>query len=273
MRSMGGSIRLRIDDMDEARCRPAYLEDIFRSLEWLGLDWDLGPFSVAEHMAHFRQRQRLPMYQEALENLRSRGQLFACDCSRKDMMDASPDGSYPGTCREKKLPFDQPDQAWRMRTPWPLSETWRDHSLGQVKILVEESLRDLVLRKKDGWPAYQLSSLIDDIHYGTTHVVRGEDLLTSTACQRWLARELENGTFSDIHFYHHGLLVETNGEKLSKSAGASSLQSRYGAGESSAPLLLAFARWMGWNDFGGTGTEDLLAYVKESGKRLFIPRS
>jgi glutamyl/glutaminyl-tRNA synthetase len=211
-RRAGASILLRIDDLDRERVNPDYVQDIFGTLNFLQIPWDEGPRNYGDHEREFSQLHRLELYRGALEQLRKEGKLFACVCSRAKVMRDSGDGGYPGTCREMGLAFDSKDCNWRLRT-------------GGAELPAE--LRDFIVRKKDGFPAYQLTSVMDDLHFGIDLVVRGEDLRSSTLAQQWLAlqlgQELGSG-FERIHFHHHGLLMESGDRKLSKSAGATSVR-------------------------------------------------
>jgi glutamyl/glutaminyl-tRNA synthetase len=204
-RRCGAAILLRIDDLDRERVSREYVEDIFETLSFLGIPWDEGPRNFSEFERSWSQEHRLGMYMEALERLRGSGKVFACNCSRSKILRENPDGVYPGICREKGLSLDEEGCSWRVRTEG-----------------VE--MTDFVVRKKDGNPAYQLTSVIDDLHFGVDLVVRGDDLRASTAAQQWLAEELGLDAFRNIHFYHHRLLMASKNEKLSKSAGATSIR-------------------------------------------------
>lgn len=259
-RSAEGKLHLRIDDMDEDRVRPEYVEDIFRSLDWLGIDWDTGPETVTQHTAEFRQRLRMPLYQNYLLHLQQSGELFACTCSRKEIKQADPTGKYPGTCRNSEIAFDEPGGSWRIKTPWPSEESWEDAWMGDISAPLDPTLQDCILRKKDGLPAYQLTSIVDDLYYGVNTIVRGEDLLPSTMFQRWMIRHHTALDPDAISWVHHPLVLSDTGEKLSKSAGDISLQSKYQNGESSEKIIRKFAEWMNWDGFEGSTTVDLLAY-------------
>lgn len=259
-RANKGVLHLRIDDIDEARVRPEYIEDIFTSLEWLGIDWDQGPQSVTQHAAEFRQLHRLPMYRNYLRHLQENGHLFTCTCSRKEIKAINPDGRYPGTCREANLPFDQEDVSWRISTPWPLTEQWEDAWQGPTSASLTDSLYDCILRKKDGFPAYQITSIVDDLYFGINTVIRGEDLISSTVFQRWLMRHHTASDPDSISWAHHPLVLSPSGHKLSKSAGDTSLKSLYQCGESSEGIIRTFASWMNWVGFDGSTSADLLAY-------------
>jgi glutamyl-tRNA synthetase len=200
----GGTILLRIDDLDAERKRPEYVADIFESLEWLSLDFDNGPVSSEDFEKNWSQHHRLPLYFNVLRKLRATGLLFACRKSRREL--ASFAGGYPPEFRRQNCSLDDADVAWRIQTPpnFPLP--------------------DFVVRRRDGIPAYQLSSLVDDLHFGITHVIRGADLEASTQAQLYLAECLGETNFMKIKFLHHPLVADDRGEKLSKSEGASSLK-------------------------------------------------
>src|SRR5579863_4374209 len=198
-RRSGASILLRIDDLDRERVSREYVEDIFETLSFLGIPWDEGPRNFSEFEQSWSQAHRLGMYGEALDRLRESGKVFACDCSRSKILRENPDGVYPGSCREKGLSLDKEGCSWRVNT-----------SGADLPV----AMTDFVVQKKDGNPAYQLTSVIDDLHFGVDLVVRGEDLRASTTAQQWLAEELGQDAFRNIHFYHHRLLMASKGEKL-----------------------------------------------------------
>ncbi|WP_165871537.1 glutamate--tRNA ligase family protein [Flaviaesturariibacter flavus] len=220
----GARILLRIDDMDRARVRPEYVQDVFDTLRFLGIGWDEGPRGAGDFEQHWSQLRRLELYNEALRQLANEGAVFACNCSRADILRVSPDCSYPGTCRARMLPLDTPGAAWRLRTDdeEPLTVFLRNKE--NVRAALPAAQRDFIVRKKDGFPAYQLSSVADDRHFGIDFVVRGEDLWDSTLAQLYLARRLGWNDFCRTTFVHHGLIADDSGEKLSKSAGATSIR-------------------------------------------------
>lgn len=211
----GAGLLLRIDDLDAERKRPEYVQDIFESLDWLGLDRDEGPRSADDFEKNWSQHLRLPLYFNVLERLREKGLLFACRKSRRDL--APYGNAYPPGFRDQGLSLEDPDVAWRLKTPPGLA------------------LRDFAVRRRDGVPAYQVASVADDLYFGITHVIRGADLAESTDAQRFLARCLGEDKFLKINFLHHPLIINEHGEKLSKSAGASSLKAlREGGGGAEA---------------------------------------
>ncbi|OWP63548.1 hypothetical protein CDA63_08165 [Hymenobacter amundsenii] len=223
-RRAGGTLHLRIDDLDRARYRPAYLNNIFQTLDWLGLDYDHGPIGPDDFERHFSQQHRLPEYEAALQTARAAhpGLFYACRCSRAALArTATLAGRYPGTCRELQLPPDEPHAAWRARVPCNTTITFPDLAQGPQTAALAQELGDFVVRKKDGAAAYQVASVLDDGRLGVNFVVRGLDLLPSTAAQLWLAQYLPGQiSFEQTRFLHHGLVLDENGQKLSKSTQA-----------------------------------------------------
>ncbi|MEZ4807156.1 MAG: glutamate--tRNA ligase family protein [Flavobacteriales bacterium] len=230
----GATVLLRLDDLDEARVRPAYVEDVFRSLEWLGVRWDEGPSGPTDHAAHWKQRYRSGRYTELLAALQAKGVLYGCACSRREVRERSPDGVYTGTCRHLGLPLDD-RHSWRMRLDGDGLVEVPGLISGSRMIDLHGVMGDPVVRQRGmdgavGLPAYQVASLADDIDRAIDLIVRGEDLLASSACQRHLADVLGPGRFHAARFVHHPLLLDGSGGKLSKSAGALSLQAMRKAG-------------------------------------------
>jgi len=248
-RQTGAGILLRIDDLDRGRVSRDYVEDIFETLRFLGIPWDEGPRSFSEYERDYTQLRRMELYGEALRRLREEGKLFACTCSRTQVLRDSPDGGYAGRCRDKRIPLDTEGCNWRIRT--------------EVALPVE--MTDFVVRKRDGYPAYQLTSVIDDLHYGIDLVVRGKDLWDSTLAQQFLARELGRDEFGAIHFYHHLLVMDSGSEKLSKSAGATSVLWLRGQGVQPADIYTMIVRMLGM-DFQAGNWEELAEGIWGSGR-------
>ena len=203
-RRNNGRLLLRIDDLDADRKRSAFVQDVFDSLHWLELDWEEGPRDESDFEKNWSQHLRLSLYHSELQKLRETGLLFACRKSRSDLAPFA--GLYPETYREQGLSLDDPDVAWRIRTPEGFS------------------MPDFIVRRRDGLPAYQVASMVDDVHFNITHAIRGSDLEASTQAQRYLAQCTDESKFLKINFLHHPLLLDAEGEKLSKSAGSSSLK-------------------------------------------------
>ena len=245
-RSQGGKIHLRIDDLDAARYRDEYLEDIFETLHWLGLDWDSGPQSAEEFKVAYSQRLRLVRYQEALDALQAQRKLYACSCSREQIRcDAEAAGLrvYPGTCRDKDLKLDEDNHALRIRIRDSVKV--RDESGKVFDLHPERDMGDVVLRQKNGDPSYQLASVLDDEDAAVNFVVRGLDLMPSTGAQLALAHSLELKTLQQARFWHHALVSDDLGGKLSKSEGAESLRAIREKFSEPEILLRFFSRHMG----------------------------
>jgi glutamyl/glutaminyl-tRNA synthetase len=245
-RQQGGVLALRIDDLDNARFRQEYLQDIFDTLHFLGLDYDEGPRHPADFRLNYSQLHRLPLYHELLDRLAQQGLVYACPCSRTQIAAVSPEGLYPGTCRNKQLPLDTPGLAWRLRVPEGGVVAFQDLCLGEVEVPLGEVMPDFVIRRKDGVPAYQVASVVDDVRMGVNLVVRGQDLLSSTAAQLFLARLVGEEAFTKVRFVHHPLVQEPSGGKLSKSHDSLSLFEMRKRGVKPAEVWGMLARLLGW---------------------------
>ncbi len=233
----GADVLLRIDDMDRNRAEPYYISDIFDTLEFLGIEWQHGPRNTSEFQEQYSQLHRLPLYHDALKKLNASGLVYACTCSRAQLKGLV---GYPGTCRNKNIPLDTPDVNWRLKTD-DISITVNTLS-SPIKAVLPVAQRDFVIRKKDGNPAYQLSSVVDDMHFNIDLIVRGEDLWESTLAQLYLAGVLGAKKFQQVVFYHHQLVTGADGSKLSKSAGSTSLHYMRGNKLSRAEVLAMVAK-------------------------------
>jgi glutamyl/glutaminyl-tRNA synthetase len=224
VKSRQGKLVLRIDDFDTYRSRDAYIEDIFETLEFLEIGFDEGPKNLYEHKANYSQSLKTSRYLGFLEQLKSENMLYACICSRQDILKNSADGKYPFTCRDKGLSFDSEKVAWRIKVDANFNRFIADRfSKGKEQRLIER-MPDFVVRRKDGLPAYQISSVVDDLDMHISGIVRGRDLFGSTLAQLYLAHCLGEHTFADIEFIHHPLIKNSELKKLSKSKGAHSIR-------------------------------------------------
>lgn len=234
-RKTGASLLLRIDDLDKGRVRKEYVEDIFDTLSFLGLEWQEGPANYQDYLDQWSQQKRMDHYQKYLSLLASQQLVYACDCSRQQL------GRHKGTdschCRSKQLPLDTPAVNWRLKTEQESICNLHEWNSGTLKVNLPDSMIDFIVRKKDGYPSYQLASLIDDVHFEVDLIVRGKDLWDSTLAQLYLSRLLGLESFSQICFLHHPLINNYQGEKLSKSAGDTSIRSLRSKGISRDDLL------------------------------------
>ncbi len=243
-RQEGGLLLLRIDDMDQTRVRPEYIEDIFRSLEWLGIDYDQGPAGPDALQKYWSQVHRMDLYQDTLETLQNEQAVFACSCSRKDIQALTVDGAYPGTCRGQRVSFEQEKVAWRFRTPKEAAISWKDIWIGEKLHPLSSDLIDAVVRRKDGLPAYQLCSVVDDLFFDINAISRGQDLLDSTVFQHLLAQSLREPTWAEIRWLHHPLILDGAGNKLSKSAGSTSLKAMRETGRKPLEVYQQVSTWL-----------------------------
>ena len=212
-RRAGGTLHLRIDDLDRARLRPAYLDNIFRVIDWLGIDYDHGPTGPDDFLRHHSQLLHLPEYNRVLRRLALTGAT-----RQPSLVHASQRTRTGGL--EAAVPLETPGAAWWVQVPAGTEIKFVDAWQGESRIPLGTLMPDFVIRKKDGVAAYQVASEVDDLRLGTTLIVRGLDLQPSTAAQLWLASLLsDTAAFNAerIKFCHHELLTNEAGQKLSKS--------------------------------------------------------
>ena len=252
-KSNGSKVLLRIDDGDAERKRLEYVEDIFHVLDWLGLYWDIGPTGPTDFEKHWSQIHRKDLYENVLKELTEKQLVFGCDCSRKKISNNI--FSDQCTCKEKLLPLSMRDVAWRMKLDGNPIISLQDRQLGIVSVDLTLSAGSFVVKKKDGMPAYQICSLADDQYFGVTHICRGEDLLPSTAMQLFVDKQMHFNYLNNCNFWHHRLLLTTDGSKLSKSAGT--MRSSIIGTISKKQLLTGFAQWMGCKE--GSTLNEMLA--------------
>ncbi|HSM14716.1 MAG TPA: glutamate--tRNA ligase family protein, partial [Thermoanaerobaculia bacterium] len=173
-RALGGRVLVRIEDHDRIRSRPAYHEALLEDLAWLGFEPDAPPV---------RQSDREPIYVGALERLAADGLVYACDCTRREILEREPrDGAaelrYPGTCRDRRLPGERsPIRRIRLERE---EITFSDALAGAQVQVPSEQCGDLLARDRDGNWTYQFAVTVDDLEQGIDFVVRGADLLAST---------------------------------------------------------------------------------------------
>ena len=215
-----GTLWLRIDDGDQGRVRDEYIQDIFECLNWLKISYDYGPRDLKEQKTHFTQAQFFDAIKVSLIN-ESELDLFCCHCSRKDILTKSPNARYPGTCYDQTELLFQPSHSIRVKTRKYLPAKYQHNGLERD---LSEEQHDLVLWKKDQSPCYHLLSLLHDQKIGTNAIVRGEDLLDSTAVQVALSQQMQL-TFHQNKFFHHSLLSEVDGSKISKSTNKAEVKS------------------------------------------------
>jgi glutamyl-Q tRNA(Asp) synthetase len=200
-RHHGGRWQIRIEDLDTARVLPGSATQILRTLESLNLFWD-GEVSY--------QSGRLALYEAALRRLRDSGQTFECSCSRQ-MRGAQGEAAYPGTCRDGPRAAGPTATRFRINDRENLEFTDRIQGLRHYRL---GELGDVIIRRRDGQIAYQLAVVVDDAEQNITDVVRGADLLDSTAWQIKLQRALG---YSTPRHAHLPVVTAADGGKLAKS--------------------------------------------------------
>jgi glutamyl-tRNA synthetase len=222
---------MRVEDLDGPRVRPGMEHRILSELRWLGLDWDEGP-DVGGPAGPYRQSERRDAYARAVDRLRAEGRAYPCFCSRAEIAAASqaPHGPsdegprYPGTCArlseaEASRRSAARAPAWRLRVP-PGPIAFDDGVHGRCAFDVAATVGDFVVMRADGVAAYQLAVAVDDAAMGVSDVVRGDDLLPSTARQVLVYAAL---ALAAPRFAHVPLVVGEDGERLAKRHGALSL--------------------------------------------------
>lgn len=226
-RAANGVLVYRNEDIDPQRCRPEFARAAMEDLRWAGVDWDEGPDLGGPH-APYDQSQRTQRYREALAQLSARGHVFACTCSRRDVAaaanaphDENGDPLYPGTCRGRSTAPGDRTHCWRFRVPDGEMITFVDGRLGKQSFVAGRDFGDFVVWRRDDAPAYELAVVVDDAAMGMTEIVRGEDLLLSTARQLLLYRALG---FPVPAFHHAPLLRDAAGRRLAKRDAALSLR-------------------------------------------------
>jgi glutamyl-Q tRNA(Asp) synthetase len=252
-RALGGRVLLRLEDHDRGRCRPAYESALLDDLDWLGLVPDVG--AVAAFRAGpsaFRQSDADEEYERALARLSSRGLVFACDCSRRDLARAAGDifdeeTPYSGRCRSRNL-APGPGRGLRLRLDHGI-ERFDDARLGPREQAPAAQCGDLLLRDRLGQWTYQFAVVADDLRHAVDLVIRGEDLVESTGRQLLLGRLL--GRTVPPVFLHHPLIRRPGGEKLSKSSGDTGIRELRAAG-ATPPAVLGRAAFL-------TGVQDSAA--------------
>ena len=225
-----GKLILRNEDLDPQRCRAELVPAMYEDLHWLGIEWDEGP-DVGGPFAPYAQSQRRQSYADALRKLQDAGAVYPCACSRKDVAQAAgapnegdDEPIYPGTCRPQatatahgagadEASAPPRDANWRFRVPDGEEISFIDLHLGPQKFVAGRDFGDFIVWRRDDVPSYQLAVVADDEAMQISEIVRGADLLISTARQLLLIRTLK---FRVPDYYHCDLVRDENGVRLAK---------------------------------------------------------
>jgi glutamyl/glutaminyl-tRNA synthetase len=239
-RAEGGTLILRNEDIDSTRFKLEFVSQMIEDLRWFGFEWQEGP-DCGGPFAPYNQSERFHLYRAALEKLRAGGFVYPCTCSRKDIRDAASaphagddEVIYPGTCREnRQSEIVNRKFSWRFRVPDGETISFTDGNFGDQKFVAGKDFGDFVVWRHDGVPAYQLACVVDDAAMQITEVVRGADLLVSTARQILLYRALG---LTPPAFFHCPLWCDETGERLAKRHDALSLRTLRARGETPESL-------------------------------------
>ena len=249
-RTRGGRVLLRIEDTDTTRSRRSWVEDVFRDLRWLGLDWDEGPSGPDDRESPWRQssRARLERHEAVLEDWIGSGLAYPCRCTRRELSTEAPQverlrdpdlppNPYPGTCRGRMGTRPEGPEAWRLALP-SVPSRLEDLVRGPSELADLSSLGDPVLRRGDGCFAYHLAVCVDDADQGVDLVVRGRDLAPWAHLHVHLHGLLGS---KPPAWAHHAIAGGPGGERLAKRIGSASLASWRERGARPELLLGLFA--------------------------------
>lgn len=250
-RVAGGTLRLRNDDLDRARCRPEFVDAMCEDLAWLGLHWEEPMVSQSERMKHYRH---------ALGRLHAAGLIFPCYRSRRDVLEAAgapheggdDEPIYPRKFRPPPgtplpaLPLlDEPIATnWRFRVPDFRVVTFRDGNAGEQRAMPGTDFGDFLVWRKDDTPSYQLATTVDDAELRISEVVRGADLIKSTFRQLLLFQALD---WIPPAFYHAPLVLDADGRRLAKRHDALALRTLRAQGWAPAQIIAGFENAAPWN--------------------------
>lgn len=254
-----GTLILRNEDLDSTRYKMEFVEAMIEDLKWFGFNWQEGPdLHGHTRFGPYNQSQRMSCYRAAMEKLVAGGFVYPCTCSRKDIMAAvgaphaeDDEPVYPGTCRVESKPSDGKERpafdpnsstlkaSWRFRVSDGETISFVDGHFGPQSFKSGKDFGDFIVWRRDGVPAYQLVCVADDAAMEITEVVRGADLLLSTARQLLLYRAL--GLTSPA-FYHCDLMKDEAGVRLAKRHEALSLRALRAQGKSPEELRAGFGR-------------------------------
>jgi glutamyl-tRNA synthetase len=256
LRSRGGSVVLRMEDLDHPKVKPGTAQQALDDLRWLGLDWDEGPDVGGPH-APYVQTQRVPAYAAALRRLHAAGLVYPCVCSRSDVEagqsapHAGEDGlAYDGACRGRFASYAEAAAAlahgrlpaWRFRTP--AKETvFADGFCGEQRARVAEGVGDFVIARHPDGAGYMLAVVVDDAAMGINEVLRGDDLLPATHRQLLLYEALG---LAPPRFVHVPLVVAPDGRRLAKRHGDTRIDALRRAGLRPSQVVGLLAWWCGW---------------------------
>lgn len=244
-REAGGKLIYRCEDLDPNRCKPEFTEAAIDDLRWFGCSWDEGP-DIGGPFAPYCQSERMALFLDAWEKLKKLGAIYPCNLSRKDVTNATqaPHESfgqynpiYPKTLRPTagkiRTATSPGNSNWRFQVPDHRKVEFRDGKAGFCSFTCQQDFGDFLVWRKDGFPSYELAVVVDDASMHISEVVRGEDLLLSTARQLLLYEALQ---LPQPQFYHVPLMLDSGGKRLAKRRQSLSLRELRNAGNTPEAL-------------------------------------
>ena len=269
VRSQGGTLVLRMEDLDHPKNKPGAAAAALADLRWLGFDWDEGPDKGGPYQP-YTQTERVAHYARALEALRRQGLVYPCTCSRRDvtMGQAAPHAEdtlyYPGTCRDCFKDYASAQAvltpgrwpAWRFRVSSDARVCFEDRFCGAYEQAVASESGDFVLARDACGAGYMLAVVVDDAAMNISEVVRGDDLIAATPRQILIYRALG---LTPPEFLHVPLVVNEEGRRLAKRHGDTRIAALRHAGVSAERVIGLLAWWCGWAQWGESlGLRDLI---------------
>lgn len=225
-------VGLRIDDYDQTRYRSHFVDDIFRVLDLAKFEWQQGPTSTLDFESHHSSRHRKEWYHQAINKLKSSSQTYWCTCTRK----MQPQLIYSGRCRDLNRKESDVENGMSARLRFQVRSEFLKSAMG-----------DFIVAPRGDELSYQLASIVDDVRMGYDCLIRGEDLRASSEAQLELAPEAGLPEFLKTKFFHHALITDGSGLKLSKSQHSQSVLERLKAPNGLEQILTEFAQTqLGW---------------------------
>ncbi|MDR2342727.1 MAG: hypothetical protein LBD84_06785 [Campylobacteraceae bacterium] len=256
---LNATLRLRIDDVDKFRSKKVFIDDIFETLKWLELEYDYGAKDSDDFLKNYSYDNEVLFKELSVLHEKFPMLFYACRCSRKDIK-----GTYHGNCKELKLKLQKDKTSLRFHI-----EQNSCIQLGDFCIELFKNIGDIILWQKDGFCSYQLASLLDDEKNGVNLLIRGEDLLNSSAVQLFMANLFGFTNFPKATFIHHPLMLDQNGKKLSKSLNSYALYQWRKNNKKPYELFQKTAEIIGVKEFLQINTKEELLACKDELETFF----
>lgn len=247
-------ILLRIDDIDYLRCKDEYLNDIFEIIDWLGIAIDEGPSDINDFKNNWSQQLRFVNYNESFQQIFSKcNNISQCSCTRKMKRNRICNCNSTNLSQSYNQVF-KTNETIHVK----LNNMYGDPYFYDIKLM-----NGLVLLNKKYIPSYQICSLHDDIKFGITHIIRGKDLLPSSAIQLYLSQYLNENNFNKIQWFHHELIIGENNKKISKSLGDMAMKSLIQQGFTISELIKTVSQLLQLEQLKHFSKEELIDKMYE----------